>query len=92
MTTELVLDVSIKELNISLRAYNCLKNANISTIGKLVQHYETEIMKLSGLGRKSLNEIKDELTSAGLSFKPLSPMPAQERLLARDRAPSGSRL
>jgi DNA-directed RNA polymerase subunit alpha len=59
---------SIDELELSVRAYNCLKNANIKTLGELVQRTEHEMLKTKNFGRKSLNEIKDILTSMGLSF------------------------
>jgi len=59
---------SIDELELSVRAYNCLKNANIKTISDLVQRTEHEMLKTKNFGRKSLNEIKDILNSMGLSF------------------------
>lgn len=59
---------SIDELELSVRAYNCLKNANIKTIGDLVQKTEHEMLKTKNFGRKSLNEIKEILTGMGLSF------------------------
>lgn len=59
---------SIDELELSVRAYNCLKNANIRTISDLVQRSEHEMLKTKNFGRKSLNEIKDILNSMGLSF------------------------
>lgn len=59
---------SIDELELSVRAYNCLKNASIKTIGDLVQRTEYDMLKTKNFGRKSLNEIKDILTAMGLSF------------------------
>ena len=59
---------SIDELELSVRAYNCLKNANIKTIADLVQKSEHEMLKTKNFGRKSLNEIKDILVSMGLNF------------------------
>ena len=59
---------SIDELELSVRAYNCLKNANIKTIADLVQRTEHEMLKTKNFGRKSLNEIKEILNSMGLSF------------------------
>jgi DNA-directed RNA polymerase subunit alpha len=59
---------SIDELELSVRAYNCLKNANIKTIADLVQRTEYEMLKTKNFGRKSLNEIKDILNSMGLTF------------------------
>src|SRR6266496_5894740 len=62
------LDKSVEELELSVRSYNCLKNANIRTIRELVQKSEGEMLKTKNFGRKSLNEIKEILTSMGLSL------------------------
>jgi DNA-directed RNA polymerase subunit alpha len=62
------LDKSVEELELSVRSYNCLKNANIRTIRELVQKTETEMLKTKNFGRKSLNEIKEILQSMGLSL------------------------
>ena len=62
------LDRSVEELELSVRSYNCLKNANISTIRELVQKTEQEMLKTKNFGRKSLNEIKEILTAMGLSL------------------------
>ena len=51
-----------------MRSYNCLKNANIQTIGELVQKTEAEMLKTKNFGRKSLNEIKEILSTMGLSL------------------------
>lgn len=59
---------SVEELELSVRSYNCLKNANIRTIGDLVQRTEAEMLKTKNFGRKSLNEIKEILSEMGLSF------------------------
>ena len=59
---------SVDELELSVRSYNCLKNANIKTIGDLVTKSETEMLKTKNFGRKSLNEIKDILAEMGLSL------------------------
>lgn len=58
----------IEELDLSVRSANCLKNANIRTLGDLVQRTEREMLSTKNFGRKSLDEIKDVLTSLGLSF------------------------
>ncbi len=58
----------VDELELSVRSYNCLKNANIKTIADLVQKTEQEMLKTKNFGRKSLNEIKEILKSMGLSF------------------------
>ncbi|MBI3683489.1 MAG: DNA-directed RNA polymerase subunit alpha [Acidobacteria bacterium] len=63
-----VLGRSVEELELSVRSYNCLKNANIQTIGDLVQKTEAEMLRTKNFGRKSLNEIKEILSSLGLSF------------------------
>jgi DNA-directed RNA polymerase subunit alpha len=62
------LDKSVEELELSVRSYNCLKNANIRTIRELVQKTEGEMLKTKNFGRKSLNEIKDILSTMGLSL------------------------
>jgi DNA-directed RNA polymerase subunit alpha len=62
------LNRSVEELELSVRSYNCLKNANIQTIGELVQKTESEMLKTKNFGRKSLNEIKEILASMGLSL------------------------
>ncbi len=59
---------SIDELELSVRAHNCLKNANINTIADLVQKTEQEMLKTKNFGRKSLNEIKEVLRSMGLEL------------------------
>ena len=63
-----VLNRSVEELELSVRSYNCLKNANIQTIGDLVQKSEAEMLRTKNFGRKSLNEIKEILSNLGLSF------------------------
>ncbi len=62
------LNRSVEELELSVRSYNCLKNANIQTIGELVQKSEAEMLKTKNFGRKSLNEIKEILSTMGLSL------------------------
>lgn len=62
------LQKNIDELELSVRAYNCLKNANIKTIGDLVQKTENEMLRTKNFGRRSLNEIKDILHSMGLQL------------------------
>jgi DNA-directed RNA polymerase subunit alpha len=59
---------SVDELELSVRSYNCLKNANIRSIGELVQKTEAEMLKTKNFGRKSLNEIKEILGGMGLSL------------------------
>src|SRR5450432_3659386 len=62
------LNRSVEELELSVRSYNCLNNANIQTIGELVQKTEAEMLKTKNFGRKSLNEIKEILAQMGLSL------------------------
>jgi DNA-directed RNA polymerase subunit alpha len=62
------LNRSVDELELSVRSYNCLKNANIKTIGDLVTKSEAEMLKTKNFGRKSLNEIKEILAEMGLSL------------------------
>jgi DNA-directed RNA polymerase subunit alpha len=62
------LNKSVDEMELSVRSYNCLKNANIRTIGELVQKTEAEMLKTKNFGRKSLNEIKEILAEMGLSL------------------------
>ena len=64
-----VLNRSVEELELSVRSYNCLKNANIQTIGELVQKTEAEMLRTKNFGRKSLNEIKEILSGLGLSLR-----------------------
>jgi DNA-directed RNA polymerase subunit alpha len=59
---------SVDEMELSVRSYNCLKNANIRTIRELVQKSEAEMLKTKNFGRKSLNEIKEILGEMGLSL------------------------
>jgi len=63
-----ILNRSVEELELSVRSYNCLKNANIQTIGELVQKTEAEMLRTKNFGRKSLNEIKEILANMGLAL------------------------
>src|SRR3984893_966735 len=62
------LDRSVDELELSVRSYNCLKNADIKSIRDLVQRSEREMLATKNFGKKSLNEIKDILNGMGLDF------------------------
>jgi DNA-directed RNA polymerase subunit alpha len=64
-----ILDMSIEELDFSVRSYNCLKRAGINTVGELIQKTEEEMMKVRNLGKKSLEEVDDKLKSLGLSLR-----------------------
>jgi len=57
---------SVEELELSVRSYNCLKNANIQTIAELVQKTDSEMLRTRNFGRKSLNEIKEILENMNL--------------------------
>ena len=65
-----VLDMTIEELDLSVRSYNCLKRAGINTVQQLVQKTEEDMMKVRNLGRKSLEEVQTKLASLGLSLRP----------------------
>jgi len=62
------LAVSVNEIELSVRAANCLNNANITTVGELAMKSEAEMLKYRNFGKKSLNEIKDKLAELGLSL------------------------
>src|SRR2546425_7579762 len=63
-----LLNMSVNEIELSVRAANCLNNANITTVGQLAQKTESEMLKYRNFGKKSLNEIKDKLQQLGLSL------------------------
>jgi DNA-directed RNA polymerase subunit alpha len=63
-----LLNMSVNEIELSVRAANCLNNANITTVGQLALKTEQEMLKYRNFGKKSLNEIKEKLTSLGLSL------------------------
>src|SRR5678816_3246994 len=63
-----LLNMSVNEIELSVRAANCLNNANITTVGQLAMKTEQEMLKYRNFGKKSLNEIKDKLTALGLSL------------------------
>lgn len=63
------LEMSIDELEFSVRAYNCLKRANINTLQDLTQKSENEMMKIRNLGKKSLKEVIDKVKELGFSFR-----------------------
>lgn len=67
---EKVLEMSIEELDLSVRSYNCLKRAGINTVEELTNRTEEEMMKVRNLGRKSLEEVLSKLTELELSLKP----------------------
>lgn len=66
---EKVLEMTIEDLELSVRSYNCLKRASINTVEDLANHSEEDMMKVRNLGRKSLEEVKNKLHSLGLSLR-----------------------
>ncbi len=65
-----VMELSIEELDLSVRSYNCLKRAGINTVEDLANKTEEDMMKVRNLGRKSLEEVLNKLAELGLSLKP----------------------
>src|SRR5579885_571722 len=81
------LNRSVEELDLSVRSYNCLKNAQIQTIGDLVTRTEADMLKTKNFGRKSLNEIKEILANMGLSLG--MRIDAHGRLVSPPAQPAG---
>ena len=69
-TKEKVLEMTIEELELSVRAYNCLKRAGINSVAELVQRNQEDMMKVRNLGRKSLEEVEQKLQELGLALRP----------------------
>jgi len=67
---EKILELSIEEMDLSVRSYNCLKRAGINTVEDLANKTEEDMMKVRNLGRKSLEEVLNRLTDFGLSLRP----------------------
>ena len=63
-----LLNMSVNEIELSVRAANCLNNANITTVGQLATKTEAEMLKYRNFGKKSLNEIKEKLVELGLGL------------------------
>ena len=68
-TSNKVLDMTIEELDLSVRSYNCLKRAGIQTVQELASKSEDDMIKVRNLGKKSLKEVKEKLIELGLGFK-----------------------
>ena len=66
---EKVLEMTIEELDLSVRSYNCLKRAGINTVEDLINNSEEDMMKVRNLGRKSLEEVINKLHGLGLALK-----------------------
>jgi DNA-directed RNA polymerase subunit alpha len=62
-------NMTIVDLDLSVRSYNCLRRAGIETVYELTQKSEEEMMKVRNLGKKSLKEVKEKLLAIGLSFR-----------------------
>ena len=62
--------MTIEELDLSVRSYNCLKRANINTVEELTEKTEDEMMKVRNLGKKSLEEVVQKLEELGFELKP----------------------
>ena len=77
---------SVDELELSVRSYNCLKNADISTIADLVQRTEQEMLRTKNFGRKSLNEIKEIISIMGLHLNMKVDMEALQADSGKDGA------
>ena len=63
------LAITIEELNLSVRSYNCLKREGINTVGDLVQRSEAELMDIRNFGQKSIDEVKAKLEELGLGLR-----------------------
>ena len=72
-----LLNMSVNEIELSVRAANCLNNANITTVGQLAMKSEGDMLKYRNFGKKSLQEIKDKLLALGLTLG----MPIDQTLL-----------
>jgi DNA-directed RNA polymerase subunit alpha len=62
------MEMTIEDLDLSVRSYNCLKRAGINTVSELVQKSEEDMMKVRNLGRKSLEEVKKKIIEMGLAL------------------------
>ena len=63
------MEMTIEELDLSVRAFNCLKRAGINTVGELVQKDQEDMMKVRNLGKKSLEEVEQKLAVLGLGLR-----------------------
>ena len=66
---EKILEMTIEELDLSVRSSNCLKRAGINTVEELIQRNEEDMMRVRNLGRKSLEEVQQKLAMLGLSLR-----------------------
>ena len=63
------MELTIEELDLSVRSYNCLKRAGINNVQELILRTEEDMMKVRNLGKKSLEEVQNKLTELGLALK-----------------------
>jgi DNA-directed RNA polymerase subunit alpha len=68
-TKDKILEMTIEELDLSVRSYNCLKRAGINSVEELIQRNEEDMMKVRNLGKKSLEEVINKLNELGLSLR-----------------------
>jgi DNA-directed RNA polymerase subunit alpha len=66
---EKILEMTIEELDLSVRSYNCLKRAGINTVEELIRRSDEEMMKVRNLGKKSLEEVQNKLKELGLTLR-----------------------
>ena len=66
---EKILEMTIEELDLSVRSFNCLKRAGINTVNDLIEKSEEEMMKVRNLGKKSYDEVKEKLRSLGYDLR-----------------------
>ncbi|MDO5755684.1 MAG: DNA-directed RNA polymerase subunit alpha [Tissierellia bacterium] len=66
---EALYNISIEDLDLSLRSFNCLKRANINTVGEIIDKEREDIMKIKNFGKKSMEEVEGKIQSLGLQFK-----------------------
>ena len=71
--TKKILEMTIEELDFSVRSFNCLKRAGINTVKDLASLTQDDLMKVRNLGKKSLKEVKEKLAEIGLSFREYTP-------------------
>ena len=64
-----LMEMTVEELDLSVRSYNCLKRAGINTVEELIRRTEEDMMKVRNLGKKSLQEVKEKLAELGLSLR-----------------------
>jgi DNA-directed RNA polymerase subunit alpha len=90
MAVNISLLKNVEELELSVRSYNCLKNANILTLADLVQKTEQEMLRTKNFGRKSLNEIKEIIQSMGLNFNMRVDVDELQKLASAKRTENAS--